>query len=77
MRPRDSRLRIVTARVLVAALKRAAFKEDRQTGSHLALVHPDGRWAVVPIHREPLRPGTLRAILRHAKMSPADLGKLL
>jgi predicted RNA binding protein YcfA (HicA-like mRNA interferase family) len=77
MRRRDYRLRVMTARVLVAALKRAEFRALRQAGSHLALVHPDGRRAVVPIHRAPLRPGTLRSILRHAGMSPADLDEFL
>ena len=78
MKPlRNFRLRTLTARELVGALKRAEFREVRQAGSHLALVHPDGRRAVVPIHPEPLRPGTLRAILRNLGMSPADLGDLL
>jgi len=77
MKARDDRLRIMTARVLIAALKRAEFRAHRQAGSHLALVHPDGRRAIVPVHREPLRPGTLRAILRHAGMSPADLDEFL
>ena len=75
--PSDLRLRALTARVLVSALKRAEFRADRQTGSHLTLVHRDGRRAVVPLHRAPLRPGTLRAILREAGMRPADLGPFL
>ena len=66
MRSRDDRLRVMTARVLIAALKQAEFRALRQAGSHLVLEHPDGRRAIVPIHRESLRPGTLRAILRHA-----------
>ena len=49
--PSDPRLRAMTARVLVSALKRAEFRADRQTGSHLTLVHCDGRRAVVPLHR--------------------------
>jgi predicted RNA binding protein YcfA (HicA-like mRNA interferase family) len=69
--------RVVTSRVLVAALKRAEFSAVRQTGSHLALVHGDGRRAVVPLHRSPLKPGTLRAILREAGMRPADLDPYL
>jgi predicted RNA binding protein YcfA (HicA-like mRNA interferase family) len=76
-RARAVRLRVLTARVLVAALKRARFAEDRQKGSHLTLVHPDGRRALVPLHSRPLKIGTQRAILRKAGLSPAELGELL
>ena len=77
MRPRSFRWRAITARVLIAALKRAEFYAVRQRGSHLALVHEDGRRAVVPIHCAPLKLGTLRAILREARIRPSDLGPYL
>jgi len=76
-RERGCRLRALTARALVAALKRARFQADRQSGSHLSLVHPDGRRAVVPIHGRPLKTGTLHAILRSAELHPAELVELL
>jgi len=74
---RGHRLRVLTARALVAALKRARFRADRQSGSHLSLVHPDGRRAVVPIHGRPLKTGTLHSILRAAELRPAELIDLL
>src|SRR5262249_43117837 len=78
VRPARSYLRrVMTARVLVTALKRAKVYVVRQGGSHLALVHQAGGRAGVPIHRAPLKPGPLRAILREAGMRPADLGLYL
>jgi len=74
---RGYRLRALTARVLVAALKRARFQAARQSGSHLSLVHPDGRRAVIPIHGRPLKTGTLHAILRSAELQPAELIEFL
>lgn len=77
MRPRDVRRRAITVRVLVAALKRAAFSVERQTGSHLTLAHPDGRRAILPVHSAPIRIGTLRSLLRKARMNSAELDEYL
>lgn len=46
-----SRLPQLTARELVRLLKAQGFVEDRQTGSHLALWHPERKIAVtIPMH---------------------------
>jgi predicted RNA binding protein YcfA (HicA-like mRNA interferase family) len=46
-----SRLPQITARELVAFLKRHGFVEDRQTGSHLTLWNDESGLSVtVPIH---------------------------
>jgi predicted RNA binding protein YcfA (HicA-like mRNA interferase family) len=46
-----SRLPQLTARELVRFLKRQGFSEDRQSGSHLTLIHDAKRVAVtIPIH---------------------------
>jgi len=46
-----SRLPQVTARELVRFLKSQGFVEDRQTGSHLTLWHPERNVSVtVPVH---------------------------
>jgi predicted RNA binding protein YcfA (HicA-like mRNA interferase family) len=48
MNPRMPR---VTAREIVQFLKAQGFVEDRQTGSHLTLWHPErGVSATVPVH---------------------------
>src|ERR1035438_224987 len=41
----------LTARKVVRALKRAGFVEDRQSGSHLVLIHPETKApTAVPVH---------------------------
>ena len=58
------------------ALERAGFKRKSQKGSHLKMRHADGRIAIVPMHDE-VAAGTLRSILRQAKLSAEDLLALL
>jgi len=42
----------------------------RQSGSHIVLRHPDGRWTTVPIHRsKDVAKGTLRKIIKDAGVS--------
>jgi predicted RNA binding protein YcfA (HicA-like mRNA interferase family) len=59
-------------RSVIAALERAGFEVIRTKGSHHFLRHRDdpSRQTVVPVHRRDLPPGTLRAILRQAHLSP-------
>ncbi len=60
-----------------AEVVRALGREQvSQRGSHVKLRHPDGRMAIVPLHRE-VAPGTLRSILRQAGLSADQLGELL
>lgn len=40
----------VTAREIVSFLKTQGFLEDRQSGSHLTLVHPERGTVTVPVH---------------------------
>ena len=61
---------------VVAALGRAGFVRVSQRGSHVKMRHPDGRTAIVPMHRE-LAPGTTRSIVRQAKLTTDDLSRLL
>ena len=46
-----SRLRSLTARRLIRALKQDGFVFERQTGSHQQYRHPDGRRVTVSYHR--------------------------
>ncbi len=74
-----AKLPSLTARKVVRALKRVGFVEDRQSGSHLMMIHPvTGARTVVPVHagrsiKEPL----LRAILRDAGLSTGEFLALL
>jgi len=72
-----SKLPVISGRELVRALERAGFRFDRQRGSHIIMFRAEPPTVVsVPDHRE-LDRGTLRAILRRADLSPAELRDLL
>jgi predicted RNA binding protein YcfA (HicA-like mRNA interferase family) len=42
---------VLTARELIAALKRLGFDHTRTNGSHWRFEHPDGRKTTVPVHK--------------------------
>ena len=74
-----NRLRGVTTREVIRALRRDGFLLKRQTGSHQIYRHPDGRRVTVSFHR----PGqtfalvTLRSMLQtQAKWTESDLIRL-
>ena len=61
----------ISGREAIRALERMGFAQVRQKGSHIILkkATPEGEiGCVVPLHKE-LAPGTLRGILRQAKIS--------
>jgi predicted RNA binding protein YcfA (HicA-like mRNA interferase family) len=66
----------VSGREVVRALEAAGFEHRSTKGSHAKLRHPDGRVAIVPLHRELAR-GTLGSILRQAGMTSGQLIDLL
>lgn len=65
---------------LVRALGRAGFVEGHRKGSHVMMVHGTDatRIAVVPVHKgKDIPPGTLRAILKGARLDVDELRALL
>ena len=66
----------VSGRDVVRALSKAGFVQVSQKGSHVKLRHPDGRVVIVPDHSE-LKHGTLRSILRQARLSVGEFVELL
>lgn len=67
-------LRRVSGQEAVRALKRLGFVEVRQRGSHVVLKKQTREGevgCVVPLHRE-LAIGTLRSILKQAKLTPEE-----
>jgi predicted RNA binding protein YcfA (HicA-like mRNA interferase family) len=71
----SGRLRAVTASEMIAVLERRGFVRIRQSGSHVVMRHPDGRWTTVPMHKgRDLAKGTLRQILRDTSLTATDLG---
>ena len=74
-----SDLPVVRPRQLIRAMERAGFFVHHIRGSHHYLRHRDrpGLLISVPVHTRDLKPGTLRAILRQAGLTPDDLRSLL
>lgn len=64
-------LRNHSYRSVLKVLRRHGFTVKRQRGSHIFLMHPDGRYATVPRH-DPIKEPTLRSILDQAKISPVE-----
>jgi len=65
---------------VVRALEKIGFVVRRQKGSHVILVHFQdlSRRTVVPLHgSKPVKPGTLRCILKGASVTPEDFKELL
>jgi predicted RNA binding protein YcfA (HicA-like mRNA interferase family) len=69
-------LPVVSGADCISALGRAGFVRVSQKGSHVKLRHADGRTAIVPMHRE-VAAGTLRSILRQARLSADAFAALL
>lgn len=64
----------LTARELIAVLKKHGFELDRQSGSHAIFIHKDGRRTTVPIHgKRDIGKGLLRQIMKDAELSIDDL----
>jgi len=55
-------------REVLKVLSNHGFVVNRQSGSHIHLVHQDGRYVTVPRH-DPIKEGTLKSILLQAKIS--------
>lgn len=68
------KLRRVSGQEAIRVLERLGFVQVRQRGSHVVLKKqtPEGAvGCVVPLHRE-LAIGTLRGILKQAKVTPEE-----
>ena len=67
--------RRISGQEAIRALERLGFVQVRQKGSHVVLKRqtPEGAiGCVVPLHRE-LATGTLRGILKQARVTPEEL----
>lgn len=61
-----------TAQELLRFLRKQGYREKRQSGSHLILVHPNHRMLVIPIHRGDLPRGLFLRILKDAGFSERE-----
>jgi predicted RNA binding protein YcfA (HicA-like mRNA interferase family) len=76
----NAKLGDLSGREVVRALQRAGFVIKRIRGSHHILIHSSdrSRRTTVPVHGgASLKRGTLRAILKQAKLDEDDLRALL
>jgi len=64
-------LPLLSGRQVIAALERLGFIESHRRGSHVKLIHADGRRIVIPFHDEVDRT-TLRVALRNAAIEIDD-----
>ena len=73
------RIPALSARKIVKALKKAGFREDRQKGSHLILIHPETNTrTVIPIHTgKTLKRSLIHAIIRDTRLPIEKFLKLL
>ena len=68
----------VRPREVIRVLESLGFQRIRQSGSHAAFRHPDGRWTTVSIHPSKTIPtGTLRKIIRDAGLTPEQFVEML
>ncbi|MCH7713980.1 MAG: type II toxin-antitoxin system HicA family toxin [Chloroflexi bacterium] len=71
-----ARLPMISGDEFVRAMSRAGFIWDHTEGSHMILLHPNGRRLSVPRHRE-LGRGLLRALIHDADITRAEFINLL
>jgi predicted RNA binding protein YcfA (HicA-like mRNA interferase family) len=74
-----TRLPALSSKNVMRALERGGFILVRTGGSHYFYRHrvDPTRQTVVPFHRKDLPPGTLRAILKQARLTPEEFLNLL
>ncbi len=72
MSPKMPRL---TAKELVAALRKLGFHEHHQKGSHLIMKHPEKKCRVtIPMHSgKVLKIGTVKSILEQGEVAVEDI----
>jgi len=64
------KLPVIKPKEVIKKYEKLGFVIDRQSGSHLILLHPKtNRRAVIPHHLKDLKKGTLSAILRESGVS--------
>jgi len=73
-----TRLPMLSARKVVAALKKAGFEETHYRGSHLYFHHPiKDLETCVPMHSGDIGRDLLRAILGQVQLTTEEFRKLL
>ena len=61
---------------LIKFLEKLGFEKGEGRGSHVRMIHHDGRWTQIAVHPGPIPVGTLSKIIRQAELSEDDLNRL-
>ena len=70
------KLPLLNAREVLSALHRLGFEELHRKGSHVKLVHSDGRIIIIPFHN-PVDRYTLKGALKDADIDIQDFLNVL
>lgn len=62
---------------MIKALRKLGFSAIYKSGSHVRLVHSDGRRTTVAVHPRPLSVGTLHVIMRQTGITREELDDVL
>lgn len=69
--------KIYTPKQVLTKFKKLGFIEDRQSGSHKILYHPETQArAVIPFHVKELPKGTFSSILKESKITRDEFEKV-
>lgn len=68
--------RNVKAKQLIKFLTKIGFVKTKGRGSHVRLVHADGRWTQVAVHPGSIPVGTLRKVITQAELTDDELEEL-
>ncbi len=73
------RLPVVSGREVVRVLERIGYEFLRQRGSHVTMINREVRRTIpVPVHaNRPLKPGTLRGIIRATGLTVEEFADLV
>jgi len=72
------KLPALTGNTIISALGNVGFQVIRQKGSHVRMIHEDGRVVTIPVHAgKTIGRGLLRKILRDAELTREEFIALL
>lgn len=72
------KLPALTGNTVISALRNVGFQVIRQKGSHVRMIHEDGRVVTIPVHAgKTIGRGLLRKILRDAELTREEFIALL
>lgn len=71
------KLPVLKPKKVISMLQKVGFSIDHQTGSHIALLHRNGRRVTVSRHNKDIKKGTLKSIIKQSGLSQKEFLKLI